>query len=57
MGCSMTTPMVAWMAYRRHSPSRATEMTASMLVPSVAAAALAATGVLGAGAALVYSTR
>lgn len=50
---SMTTPMVAWMVYRQHPPRRNAEMAASMVVPSVAAAALAAAGVLGSGAALV----
>ncbi len=53
MGVNMTVPMVAWMAYRQHRPRLNAEMAASMLAPSVAAATLAAAGVLGAGAALV----
>jgi hypothetical protein len=52
MGVSMTVPMVAWMAHRGHGTRRGVEMAAAMLVPSAAAAALAAAGVLGAGAAL-----
>lgn len=52
MGLSMTAPMVIWMRHRRHSARRNVEMAASMLVPSVVAAALAAAGVLDAGAAL-----
>ena len=52
MGLSMTVPMVIWMRHRRHSAGRNVEMAASMLVPTVVAAALAAAGVLDAGAAL-----
>ena len=44
MGFDMTVPMVAWMSYRRHSRARNAEM--------VAAAALAAAGVLSSAAAL-----
>jgi hypothetical protein len=49
---SMTVPMVAWMGYRGHAQGRNAEMAASMMVPTVAAAALAAAGALGSGAAL-----
>lgn len=52
MGLSMTAPMVIWMRHRGHSAARNVEMAASMLVPSVVAAALAAAGILDAGAAL-----
>ena len=52
MGVYMTVPMVLWMRHRGHSGPRSVEMAASMLVPSFATAALAASGVLGAGAAL-----
>jgi hypothetical protein len=52
MGFSMTVPMVIWMSYRGHSAARSAEMAASMIVPTVAAAALAWTGALGSGAAL-----
>jgi uncharacterized membrane protein YhaH (DUF805 family) len=52
MGVSMTVPMVAWMGYRGHARGRNGEMAASMMVPTVAAAALAAAGALGSGAAL-----
>ena len=52
MGLSMTVPMVLWMRHRRHSARRNVEMAASMVVPSVGAAVLAAAGVLGVGAAL-----
>ena len=52
MGFNMTVPMAAWMSYRGHSTRRTGEMAASMLVPSVVAAALAVAGVLDAGAAL-----
>lgn len=52
MGASMTVPMVLWMRHRRHSTRRNAEMAASMVVPSLAAAVLAAAGLLGAGAAL-----
>jgi hypothetical protein len=52
MGFSMTVPMVLWMSYRGHTAARNVEMALSMIVPSVAAAALALAGVLGSGAAL-----
>jgi hypothetical protein len=52
MGLSMTVPMVVWMSYRRHAGARNAEMAASMIVPTVAAAALAAAGALESGAAL-----
>ena len=52
MGFDMTVPMVAWMSYRGHSRARNAEMAASMIAPTLAAAALAAVGVLSAGAAL-----
>jgi hypothetical protein len=52
MGVSMTAPMVVWMTYRGHPRARNAEMAASMLVPTVAAAALAGAGALQVGAAL-----
>lgn len=52
MGVSMTVPMVTWMSYRGHNGSRNTEMAASMMVPTVAAAALAWAGALESEAAL-----
>jgi hypothetical protein len=52
MGFNMTLPMVAWMQYRGHSSARNAEMAASMILPSLLAAALAWSGVLGAGGAL-----
>ncbi len=52
MGFNMTVPMVAWMSHRGHAGARNAEMAGPMIVPTVLAAALAATGVLGAGAAL-----
>jgi hypothetical protein len=52
MGFSMTVPMVLWMRHRGHAAARNVEMAMSMIVPSVAAAALAWAGLLGAGAAL-----
>jgi hypothetical protein len=52
MGLSMTAPMVLWMAYCGHSARRSAEMAAAMLVPTAVAAALAAAGLLSAGAAL-----
>jgi hypothetical protein len=53
MGVNMAVPMVLWMAYRGHSRQRNVEMAASMLVPSVFAAALAAAGILTTMPALV----
>lgn len=52
MGVSMTVPMVLWMGYRGHTRARSAEMAASMMLPTVAAAAMAWAGVLTAGAAL-----
>ena len=52
MGVSMTVPMIGWMAYRGHARARNAEMAASMMVPTLLAAALAWRGALGAGAAL-----
>jgi hypothetical protein len=52
MGVYMTVPMVLWMRYRGHAIARGVEMTGSMLVPTLFAAALSAGGVLGVGAAL-----
>jgi hypothetical protein len=52
MGFNMTVPMVVWMSYRGHAAARNAEMALSMIVPSVAAAALAWAGALESGAAL-----
>jgi uncharacterized membrane protein YhaH (DUF805 family) len=52
MGISMTVPMVAWMSYRVHARARNAEMAASMIVPTLAAAALAWAGALESAAAL-----
>lgn len=52
MGIAMTIPMVLWMMLRRHPAMRGVEMAASMMVPTVLAAALVAAGSLGAGAGL-----
>ena len=52
MGIYMTVPMLLWMRYRGHAAARNAEMAMSMMVPTVAAAALAFAGVLGTGAAL-----
>jgi hypothetical protein len=52
MGIYMTVPMVAWMHYRGHAAARNLEMALSMIMPTLAAAALAWAGVLGTGAAL-----
>jgi hypothetical protein len=52
MAFNMTVPMVLWMSYRGHAVARNVEMALSMIVPSVAAAGLAWTGVLGSAAAL-----
>jgi hypothetical protein len=48
----MTVPMVAWMSYRGHPRPRNAEMAASMMVPTLGAAALATAGVLSTGWAL-----
>jgi hypothetical protein len=52
MGFNMTVPMVLWMSHRGHAAARNVEMALSMIVPSVAAAALAWAGALESGAAL-----
>jgi uncharacterized membrane protein YhaH (DUF805 family) len=52
MGIYMTVPMVLWMWYRGHDAARNAEMAMSMVVPTIAAAALAFAGALGTGAAL-----
>jgi hypothetical protein len=52
MGIYMTVPMVLWMRYRGHAAARNAEMALSMMVPTLAAAALAFAGMLGTGAAL-----
>jgi hypothetical protein len=52
MGFNMTVPMVLWMSHRGHTAARNVEMALSMIVPSVAAAALAWAGAIGSGAAL-----
>jgi hypothetical protein len=52
MGFNMTVPMIIWMSYRGHSVARNAEMAMSMIVPSIAAAALAWAGALESGAAL-----
>ena len=52
MGFNMTVPMVLWMRHRGHAAARNMEMALSMIVPSVAAAALAWAGAIGTGAAL-----
>jgi hypothetical protein len=46
MALSMTVPMVAWMRHRGHGWAPAWEMTASMFVPSFAAIALLAGGLV-----------
>ena len=52
MGLNMTVPMVGWMGYRGHDRARSAEMAASMIIPTLVAAGLAAAGVLQTGAAL-----
>jgi hypothetical protein len=52
MGFNMTVPMVLWMSYRGHAAARNVEMAMSMIVPTVAAAALAWAGALESAAAL-----
>src|SRR3954447_6072836 len=47
MAATMTLPMVAWMRYRGHTWQPALEMAASMIIPTLAAIALLAAGVLG----------
>ena len=46
MAFTMSVPMVAWMRYRGHGWAPAWEMTAAMFVPSLAAIALLAAGVV-----------
>src|SRR4051812_47123593 len=50
MATTMTLPMVAWMRYRGHTWRPTLEMAASMVIPTLAAIALLAAGVLGFGA-------
>ncbi len=52
MGFDMTVPMVAWMSYRGHPRPHNIEMAGSMIVPTLAAAALAAAELLSAAGAL-----
>ena len=52
MAAAMTIPMVAWMRYRGHRWQPTLEMAASMVIPTLAAIALLAAGVLGFGALL-----
>jgi hypothetical protein len=52
MGFNMTAPMAIWMSYRGHAQARNAEMAASMIVPTLAAAALAWAGALESAAAL-----
>src|SRR5215208_6167415 len=47
MATTMTVPMVAWMRYRGHTWRPTLEMAASMVIPTLAAIALLAAGVLG----------
>jgi hypothetical protein len=49
MGVTMTVPMVAWMRLRGHAWRPTNEMAASMLIPTLAAMALAAAGVMHGG--------
>jgi hypothetical protein len=51
MGVYMTLPMVLWMRYRGHAAARNVEMAASMMVPTIATAALAWAGTLDTAAA------
>ena len=46
MGVVMTLPMVAWMRYRGHGRRSCWEMAASMIIPTVAALILLATGLI-----------
>src|SRR3954454_20899291 len=46
MAATMKLPMVAWMRYRGHTWQPALEMAASMTIPTLAAIALLAAGVL-----------
>ena len=49
MGITMSVPMIAWMRFRGHAWRPANEMAASMLIPTFAAMALAATGLMHGG--------
>ena len=42
----MTVPMVAWMAYRGHTRAQNAEMAASMIIPTILAAALTWSGAI-----------
>jgi hypothetical protein len=46
MGLWMTAPMVAWMAYRGHTTAQNAEMAGSMIIPSIVAAVLTASGAI-----------
>lgn len=46
MALTMTAPMVAWMRYRGHRWRPCLEMAASMIIPTVGAIALLATGAI-----------
>ncbi len=46
MAMTMTVPMVAWMRYRGHGWRASSEMAASMFIPTFAAVALLAAGVV-----------
>jgi len=52
MGFNMTVPMVLWMSYRGHARAQNTEMAASMVIPTLAAAVLVWVGALGTAAGL-----
>jgi hypothetical protein len=52
MGFNMTVPMVIWMSYREHTRAQNTEMAASMVIPTLAAAVLTWAGALGTSAGL-----
>ena len=47
MAVTMTVPMVGWMRYRGHGWRANAEMSASMLIPTVAAIGLLETGIVG----------
>jgi hypothetical protein len=49
MAATMTAPMVAWMRYRGHTWQPCLEMAASMIIPTLAAIALLASGLLAFG--------
>jgi hypothetical protein len=52
MGIDMTVPMVIWMSYRGHAAARNAEMAMTMIMPTLAAAALAWAGAVQSAAAL-----